>query len=721
MMTKKKKILITGVSGLLGNALAVYLRDCCDIWGLYLEHAVRVSGTESRKVDLADPGAVSAVFAVFRPDVVIHCAAVSNIETCEVKRDLAYAVNVRGTENVAREARLHGVQFVHISTDAIYDEVSGRPLREDDPIRPTNYYGETKRAAEEKAAGVPGALILRTNFFGFNVQAKNSLAEWVWEELSHGREIPCFPDVFFSSMYTFDLARVLKKAIDRGLQGVYNCGSRDSLSKYDFAMGIAERFGLDAQFIKAVSVDQFPFRAKRRKNLALDVGKWERALGETLPSFAESISHFVEDHRKGVPTLIKGNGRGETFPTLNFLPYGRQSIDQDDIDAVVEVMRSKNLTQGPAVDAFEAALCRETGARHAVAVNSGTSALHIACLAAGVREGDEVITAANTFVASANCVAYCGGRPVFADIDEKTFHISADEIGQRLTPRTRAVIPVHFAGQSCDMASIQEAVRKKEKQYGRKIFIIEDASHALGSRYRGAEVGSCSFSDMCVMSFHPVKHITTAEGGAVLTPDDDLAWKLQRFRSHGIVNDPQHIVYKDQGVMPLPAPDGQETLRPWYYEQVLLGYNYRITDIQCALGLSQLKKLSRFRARRREVVSRYNAAFQGHPLLTVPFEEEVGESNFHLYVLKIKFREMAMDRATLMLKLKAQGIQTQVHYIPVHTQPFYQRTFQTGWGDLPKTEAYYQECLSLPLHAAMTDQDVEKVITALLGILKTGA
>ena len=394
------------------------------------------------------------------------------------------------------------------------------------------------------------------------------------------------------------------------------------------------------------------------------------------------------------------------------IPYGRQFIDEDDIQAVVEVLRSEWLTQGPNTAEFESALCDIVGARYAVAVNSGTSALHIACLAAGVKEGDEVITSPITFVASANCAVYCGGKPVFADIDPKTYNISPEEIEKRITDKTKAIIPVHFAGQSCDMEAIHHIVSNAENKYGHKIYIIEDACHALGSKYKGNEVGSCVFSDMAVMSFHPVKHITTGEGGVVFTNDEKLDMKLKRLRSHGITSDPEEFLSKD---LAFPSHDSQLithnlTPNPWYYEQQVLGYNYRITNIQCALGLSQLKKLEKFRKRRREIVDKYNAVFKDLEFLQIPFENQNCDSNFHLYVLLFDFEGIGIDRANFILSLRKKGFYTQVHYIPVHLQHYFRRNFKTGWGDCPNAEAYYEKCLSIPLFPAMTKNEVEKTI-----------
>jgi UDP-4-amino-4,6-dideoxy-N-acetyl-beta-L-altrosamine transaminase len=401
-----------------------------------------------------------------------------------------------------------------------------------------------------------------------------------------------------------------------------------------------------------------------------------------------------------------------------WIPYGRQCIDDEDLLSIKEVLNSTNLTQGPKISEFEEALRRETDARFAVCVNSGTSALHIACLAAGVGPGDEVITTPNTFVASANCAVYCGARPVFADIDPDTYNMAPTAVEKKITARTRAVIPVHFAGQSCDMEAIQQIKADAEEKHGRKIFIIEDACHALGSLYKDKKTGSCSFSDMTVMSFHPVKHITTGEGGVVFTNNEELLTKLRLLRSHGITSDPEAYLNHDLAFQS-GNPNTCSEVNPWYYEQVAIGFNYRITDIQCALGLSQLKKLSRFRARRREIVNQYNRAFSNADCIRIPFEAKDCRSNFHLYVPLFDFDKMGISRARFMEKLKDRGIQTQVHYIPVHFHSYYRRQFGTGPGDCPNAEDYYRQCLSLPLHPSMNDMDVNRVLMVIGNILIT--
>jgi UDP-4-amino-4,6-dideoxy-N-acetyl-beta-L-altrosamine transaminase len=391
------------------------------------------------------------------------------------------------------------------------------------------------------------------------------------------------------------------------------------------------------------------------------------------------------------------------------LPYGRQWIDDDDVAAVVECLRGDWLTQGPRVEAFEQALCEATGAKFAVAVSSGTAALHLAALACGIGPGDVGITSAITFTASANCVAYCGGLPQFADVDPETGLLDLRSLAERAEESSRAgkpprvFVPVDFAGQSADLP----AVRAIADRYGAKV--ISDAAHSLGGAYSwdGREVrcGSCTHSDAAILSFHPVKHVTTGEGGAVLTNDPVLASRVRDLRTHGIHRDPSRLTRSDEG--------------PWYYEQDSLGYHYRISDLQCALGLSQIRKLRRFVERRNEIARMYDAAFMEPPFAgaIAPLRRRPATARHarHLYVVRLARRpeesidSVAARRKALFLKLREKQIFAQVHYIPVPMQPYYGRDVSR----CPKAAEFYAGCLSLPLFPEMTDADGGRVVDAL--------
>lgn len=377
--------------------------------------------------------------------------------------------------------------------------------------------------------------------------------------------------------------------------------------------------------------------------------------------------------------------------------YGQQDITQADIDAVIGVLKSTNLTQGPSIPRFENAVLAQTGARHAVAVNSATSALHIACLALDLGPGDWLWTTPNTFVASANCALYCGAQVDFVDIDPRTYNLCPVALEQKLieaesTGRLpKIVVPVHLTGQPCDMAAIHALGQK----YGFKI--IEDASHAIGGRYGDEPIGNCRYSDITVFSFHPVKIITTAEGGMALTNDDELATRLGLFRSHGITRDPSLMTQPMEG--------------PWYYQQVALGYNYRMTDIQAALGISQMTRLTDYVERRHAIADRYGRLLADMPV-TLPWQHPDSYSAYHLYVIRLQLDAIGPSHLQVFEHFRARDIMVNLHYIPVHTQPFYQKMgFRPG--DYPQAEQYYREAISIPMHPTLTDAEQDFVVEVL--------
>ena len=384
------------------------------------------------------------------------------------------------------------------------------------------------------------------------------------------------------------------------------------------------------------------------------------------------------------------------------IPYGRQDIQDSDLKAVLDVLKSEFLTQGPVVPEFEKAVSRHCDARHAVAVNSATSALHIALMALGVGHGDIVWTSPNTFVASSNAALYCGASVDFVDIDPVTYNMSVSALSDKLAHAAvmdqlpKVVIPVHLTGQPCDMALI----RKLAQQYGFKV--VEDASHAIGGRYHDQPIGNCAYSDVTVFSFHPVKIVTTAEGGMALTNDDTLAEKMALYRSHGITRDPALMTH---------ASDG-----PWYYQQIALGYNYRMTDLQAALGISQMQRLNYYIARRHDIATRYNQELSELPL-TLPTQATYGHSAYHLYVIRLDLDAIApLKHAQVFQSLRDRGILVNLHYIPVHTQPYYQ-AMGFRWGDFPQAEAYYKNAISIPIYPTMTDDEQTQVIQDLHEIL----
>lgn len=413
--------------------------------------------------------------------------------------------------------------------------------------------------------------------------------------------------------------------------------------------------------------------------------------------------------------ILKGNGK------FMYIPYGHQSIKEADIQAVIDVLKSDFLTTGPKVEEFEKKVADYIGVNYAVAIANGTAALHAACYAAGISEGDEVITSPITFAASANCILYCKARPVFADIDKETYNIDPEDIERKITNRTKAIIPVDFTGQPCDLDKILEIAKKHN------LIVIEDAAHALGASYKGKKIGS--ISDMTTFSFHPVKHITTGEGGMIMTNDQKLYEKLKLFRTHGITREERYLLHgmewenqekteekkqkEENSLAEKWKRDPEDYKGPWYYEQIELGYNYRITDIQCALGISQMDRLGEFIERRKKLVEQYNKAFSDCANIVIPKQLNNTDNSWHLYVIQI----LNHSRREIFEKLREAGIGVNVHYIPVYTFPYYQRN---GYQNVycKNAEELYKHLISLPLYFDLTDKQQAYVIDTLKSLLK---
>jgi len=375
------------------------------------------------------------------------------------------------------------------------------------------------------------------------------------------------------------------------------------------------------------------------------------------------------------------------------LPYGKQLIDEDDINEVIKILKGDFLTNGPSVLEFEKSVANYVGAKYAVAVSSGTAALHMACFTAGITKGDEVIVSSMTFAASSNAVLYCGGTPVFADIDSKSYNIDISKIESLITNKTKAIIPVDFTGQSVDMDKIIEIAKKYN------LIIIEDGAHALGSEYKARKVGT--LADMVMFSFHPVKPVTTGEGGVITTNNEDFYNKMLLFRTHGITRKDSFLI---------------ENHGPWYYEQQILGYHYRLTDVQCALGKSQMQKIDKFIQRRREIANIYKKYLKDLKEITIPFEESYSNSGWHIYIVKIVPDLLIVERKVIFEALLAENIIVNVHYLPVYMHPYY-RDLGYKKGLCPESEALYDNMFTLPIFPAMTDNDVIDVINALKKVL----
>lgn len=681
-MGRSERILITGGSGLLGSNTAKIAAKDFEVYATYNSHPSQIEGCQFVHLDIKDKRQVLSVFEKVKPDLVIHTAGLVNVDYCEEHEDEAWVINVDGTENVTLAAKEVGAKLVYISTDSVFDGKKGMYTEEDIP-HPLTVYARTKLEGEKRVrCWLPDSIIIRTVFYGWSLYSKKSLAEWVVDNLRAGKKLKMWTDAFFSPILVNNLAEVLLAMHSQNLGGIYHVASKERCSKYAFGQEVAQAFGLNGNYIKPFSIAEAGLRAPRPKDPSLDVTKVSRVIDTKLLGVKEGITWFKElevSHKRRVHTTVR-----------SFIPYGHQWIDDEDIAAVVAVLKSGWITQGSKVDEFERKVAEYCGANYAVAVSSGTAALHAACAVAGIAEGDEAITTPNTFAATANAIAYCGGKPVFADVEEDTLNIDPNEIQNRLSAKTKAILPVDFAGHPADLDEIN-AIAKE-----RGLLVIEDAAHALGAEYKGRRIGS--LSDMTILSFHPVKHITTGEGGMILTNSREFCEKLKIFRHHGIVRD-----NRDEG--------------SWYYEIGNLGHNFRLTDFQCALGLSQMNKLDSFIQRRREIVARYNQAFAEMAEIITPVERENVKAVYHLYVTQLNLERLKADRREIYQALRAENIGVNVHYVPVHLHPYYRRRFSYKQGDYPKAERYYERAITLPIFPKMSQQDIEDVIEAVRKVI----
>jgi UDP-4-amino-4,6-dideoxy-N-acetyl-beta-L-altrosamine transaminase len=485
---------------------------------------------------------------------------------------------------------------------------------------------------------------------------------------------------FFTPISVKTLSEQIDLLLTSDKSGIFNISSNERISKYHFGLIIAKIFGYSSKLIQPISIESLPNLVLRPKDMSLSNHKYTAALNIKLPSIDTQLEEML-------------NSQGE-ISEKRIIPYGRQNVSKKDIKSVIDVLKSDFLTQGPIVHQFEKKVSEYCGAKHAVACNSATSALHIACLSLGVGKGDIVWTSPISFVASSNCALYCNAEVDFVDIDPITYNMSLEALEQKLVfakqnnRLPKVVIPVHLAGQSCEMAEIYSL----SKKYGFKI--IEDASHAIGGSYKGKPVGNCEFSDIAVFSFHPVKIITTCEGGMCLTNDPVLANLLNRYHSHGITRQASEMTK---------APDG-----PWYYEQLDLGLNYRMNEVQAALGLSQMDRLDEFVKERRILAQKYNELLKEFDI-QIPKQHKDTNSSWHLYIIRVK-KSNKINHKQVFEKLRAAGILVNLHYIPIYRQPYYKKLGFNKQG-FEESEKYYGEAISIPIFPGLTNDELRKVVS----------
>jgi len=703
----KKKVLITGGSGLLAVNWALSIRDDFAVTLLLHHKKISILNVDTDVASLNSLDECMSILEKHQPDILINTAGISDVEVCENNPDLAQEVNVYMANNIAIACNKKNVKLVHISTDHLFSGDQEFTTEEVNPA-PINNYSRTKLQGERKVIkSCKSSLIIRTNFFGWGPKYRQSFSDLILNALRNKSQVNLFSDVFFTPILISELTKKTHQLINLSATGIFNIVGNNRISKYDYGLKIARCFNQDSGLINDISINEKSDLVIRPKDMSLSNSKLCQALNCQVSSIDEQLEILKEQESKSAFNQV----------VLNIIPYGKHFIDEDDIQSVADLLRNGMLTQGPKIQEFESKIAKYVGAKYAVAVSSGTAALHLACLALGLAKGDEVITSPNTFVATSNSVLYVGAKPVFVDIDNRTLNIDITQIEQAIldSNNIKAIFPVHFAGLPCDMERIKQLADKYN------LAIVEDASHALGATYSdGSKVGNCQYSDMTTLSFHPVKGIAAGEGGMVTTNDKLLYHKLTLLRSHGITKGnfefpgiskvDNLLINKEEAL-----ENGE--LKRWYYEMQYLGFNYRITDIQCALAISQMNKIDLFLDGRKSIVKYYDHAFSEVQNITPLQIHGRDNSSHHIYIVSIDFDKIGISRNQFMQKLVEQGVGSQVHYIPVVTQPYYQNI---GYGieQYPSTSQYYKNTLSIPMYYGLSNSDKKLVVSSIKKILK---
>jgi UDP-4-amino-4,6-dideoxy-N-acetyl-beta-L-altrosamine transaminase/dTDP-4-dehydrorhamnose reductase len=699
-----KDVLITGGTGLLaGSAPLTIGKD----WKITLWTRGKIANfhdIKSYAVDLESYEKVYKELEALKPSVVIHCAGLTNIEKCEENYYKAYLANVVTTKNLSKACSQLGIKFVYISTDQVLkdEELS----IESSVGHPVNLYAMTKLQGEfETLKASDDFLVVRVNFVTWGSAYRKSFLDYIVDNLREGNEVGLFEDVIFNPVSAQCIFRVIDSLIEKELKGIFNLGSNKSISKYDFGLKVASLFELDTSLIKKVRIGDRDDLVKRPMNLSMSNSKVKSSIdeGAALLELDDLLSYLkmqeVEFKDKLNESILEKQGS-------HVISYSKQTISEVDFDSVVSCVSSPYLTQGPRVREFERIVAEYVGAKHAVAICNWTSGLHLTMLALGVGPGDNVITSPVSFVASSNCVLYTGANVHFCDIDPETLNMDPkklDELCQKIG-NVKVIIPVHMSGSPCDMEKLNEVAEKHKAE------MVEDAAHGIGGRYEcGTPIGHPKYSKMVGFSFHPVKNITTAEGGIITTNDTKIYESLIRLRSHGITKGNE--IFKNKEIA---FTEGQ--VNPWYYEMQELGFNYRITDLQCALGISQIGQIQDFTSKKLRIAKKYDALISKLKNIKTLQERLRDKSGNHLYMAKVDFNALGISRFELFKRFKEKNINLHVHYIPIHHQPYYKENVSL-LTELKNAEEYYEGCVTLPMYPLMTEQEFERVSDAIKEII----
>ncbi len=689
------KTLIIGVDGLLGSYWNKKFKDLFpqgEIVGTSRKDQNQSSNLflDLNKVDLAK---FNKILDQHKPQVVVYLVGLTSVEDCESEKAEADLMNTVIPAQMAEVCKKNDIQFIYISTDHLYANKQ-KMFTEEDPTDLVNHYAFSKKAAEDLILQKNNkALILRTNFYGKSLANKPSFTDWIESNSRSKNEISIAGDVYFNPVYMGDLVAAAYELLAKKCSGIFNVASDGKISKYDFAIQYLKSMNLETKYIKPFLIAEKPKAVTRPQCMTLSNEKIKKAINYQFGSVVSGFDKLKKESQQ--ESMVK-----------SMINYGQHSIDQSDIDAVVNVLKGSYLTQGPEIEKFEKAVCDLVGAKYAVAVMNWTAGIHISCEALGLGSSDYMVTSPLTFCASSNGALYCKANPLFADIDPETLNINPAQIDEllRKNNKIKIIMPVHFAGLACDMKEIHQIAQKYN------VKVIEDAAHAIGGKYAdGSMIGNCKYSDIVGFSFHPVKNIACGEGGLMTTNNPDVYRKLLRLRSHGINK------LDDQLISDEALTNGQRN--QWYHEMQSLGYNYRMTDMQAALGRSQLNKINHFLSRRIMIAEKYEAEFNGLKNLTIPQFGHRKSSGNHLFVVRVQFEKMEKTRHQVIEELKSMGIQGHVHYLPVPMMPYYRDNFDISLDSYKEALNYYREALTLPLYPAMTNDQVRQVVESVKKVI----
>jgi UDP-4-amino-4,6-dideoxy-N-acetyl-beta-L-altrosamine transaminase/dTDP-4-dehydrorhamnose reductase len=689
------RVLITGASGMLGATLVEKWEDIFEVYATDKTRFSRSAQKNFLSFDLTND-CYEDLLNWADPDVIVHCGAITNVDHCENHREQAFEVNGISVKKFLTANK--NTKLILISSDAVFPDGERFPSESDQP-KPANVYGESKQLGEELILnfGEPH-VVVRTTIIGKNINPnKKGFVDWIVESVIRGEKITLFKDVTFTPISIWHLADELEWLINNRISGVVHVAGGESINKFEFGVKICESLGLDSSLIRKGSLEDMEFTAERSKDQTLDSTYYQEISGRTLPTLEDVIDKTAGYFRRP-PDVFK------IKTAQRSLSYGRQYIDEQDIAAVVEVLRGDLLTQGSVVSQFEAKISEIFSTPYTCAVSSGTAALHLAGLALNWGSNDFVITTPLSFLASANCARYCGAEIDFSDINPDTYTIDPNLLDRKLERYSRegktakAIVAVDYAGHPCDWQALRTIANKHQVQ------LVNDNCHAIGAEYHGDAGYAVKYADAVTHSYHPVKHITTGEGGAVLSTRKDVYDRVKLLRTHGVKE-------KDEDSL-------GASRESWRYDMVDLGFNYRITDFQCALGLTQLSKLQWFLSERRKLAKLYIELLDSVSAIICPMAHSSVEHAYHIFPIQIDFDSIGVTKDQFFAQLRTHNINLQVHYVPIHLQPYYRNRYGFAEGDFPNAERYYSRTVTLPLYPGLKEADIQYVCETIIRLVR---